>query len=229
MKAVLQSIKPKYCYFEAIGLKNIEIRKTKPNIPTPFKVYIYCTKPKERFSIGKHIYAFADNLYFANNIIKYGDGFEDVSTDIVNLNGKIIGEYICNEIETLRFDALDQACIMREAYGHSLDEEFKTGTCVSYKEVRDYCSNLTWNENNTDFFYGWHISDLKIYDEPKELIEFMKPLAIMEKIIANDGSLLCDGCSDANWKCGHIRCSNSCCEYRIITRPPQSWCYVEKR
>lgn len=219
MKAILQSIRPQHCANIAAGIKKIEVRKTKPIITTPFKVYIYCTKPKERFSIGKHIFAFADNLYFANNIIKYGDGFEDVSTDIVNLNGKIIGEYICNEIEELRFDALDQACIMREAYGHSLDEEFKTGTCVSYKEAHDYCSNLTWDENSTDFFYGWHISNLVIYDKPKGLYEF-------NHLCIGD----CDECKYSYYE----NFGNSfygepmlACDRRV-TRPPQSWCYVEE-
>lgn len=229
MKAVLQSIKPQYCELIAAGEKTIEVRKTKPNIQTPFKVYIYCTKQKQRFSTGKRTFAFADNLYLVDNQVKFGDGFEDITSNITVLNGTVIGEYICTEIEELRFDALDQACIMREAYGHSLDEEFKKGTCVSYKEARDYCSNLTWNEENTDVFYGWHISNLVIYDEPKELSEFKKPLSVMEKAIDNDGYWLCDGCSDAKWEDGHlIKCSDHCCSHKTINRPPQSWRYVEE-
>lgn len=29
--------------------------------------------------------------------------------------------------------------------------------------------------------YGWHISDLKIYDKPRELSEFYKPCSCSEK------------------------------------------------
>ena len=43
-KAVLISIQPKWCELIASGRKTIEVRKTKPNIPTPFKCYIYQTK-----------------------------------------------------------------------------------------------------------------------------------------------------------------------------------------
>ena len=46
MKSVLISIRPKWCELIASGKKTIEVRKTRPNIETPFKCYIYCTKPK---------------------------------------------------------------------------------------------------------------------------------------------------------------------------------------
>ena len=45
-KAVLISIRPKWCELIASGKKTIEIRKTRPKIETPFKCYIYCTRPK---------------------------------------------------------------------------------------------------------------------------------------------------------------------------------------
>lgn len=43
MKSVLISIQPRWCELIASGKKTIEIRKTKPKLETPFKVYIYCT------------------------------------------------------------------------------------------------------------------------------------------------------------------------------------------
>lgn len=199
MKAILQSIKPQHCANIAAGKKTIEVRKTKPSISTPFKVYIYCTKPKERFSIGKHIFAFADNLYFANNIIKYGDGFEDVSTDIVNLNGKIIGEYVCDSITT---------------------DFLISDTCVSVEDLEKYSGNKA--------IYGWHISNLVIYDKPKELYDFIKP--------CTDQYQYCQGCEH-----GHIIypsdvetyedlsgcCFDTVCLNRI-RKAPQSWCYIEE-
>ena len=38
-KAVLISIQPQWCELIASGKKSVEVRKTKPNINTPFKVY----------------------------------------------------------------------------------------------------------------------------------------------------------------------------------------------
>ena len=43
MKAVLISIRPKWCELIASGKKTIEVRKSKPKLETPFKVYIYMT------------------------------------------------------------------------------------------------------------------------------------------------------------------------------------------
>ena len=46
-KAVLLSIKPQYCELIASGKKTVEVRKTRPKLDTPFKVYIYCTNTKK--------------------------------------------------------------------------------------------------------------------------------------------------------------------------------------
>lgn len=43
MKAVLLSIRPKWCAMIASGIKTLEVRKTYPKLEMPFKVYIYCT------------------------------------------------------------------------------------------------------------------------------------------------------------------------------------------
>ena len=65
---------------------------------------------------------------------------------------------------------------------------------------------------------GWHISDLVIYDKPKELWEFQR----FPKT-EHCGWGECDICKfgdfdqiDDDWFCRNI-----------VTRPPQSWCYVE--
>ena len=70
-KAVLLSIKPKYCELIASGKKTVEVRKTKPKIPTPFKCYIYCTK----------------------DFYRKGDGYFQGK-----YCGKVIGEFVCKHI-----------------------------------------------------------------------------------------------------------------------------------
>ena len=67
-KAVLISIRPKWVEKIASGEKTIEVRKTRPNLPTPFKAYIYCSQGNDarrlRGSWGKVIGEFTcDRIY----------------------------------------------------------------------------------------------------------------------------------------------------------------------
>ena len=101
------------------------------------------------------------------------------------LSGKVIGEFVCDTIITDR------------TFGHN--PMFKALSCMSDAEIASYC---TANE-----MYGFHISDLVIYDKPKELSEFCKPVDCHRGTQRDN----CVGCWD--------------CE---ITRPPQSWYYVEE-
>lgn len=203
MKAVMLSIKPKYCELIASGKKTIEVRKTKPKLKTPFKCYIYCTLPKERFSIGQYNYTCRDNLYLYDNKVNYGDGFEDVGNEIISLNGKVIGEFVCDAI------------IVDKTFGH--DDLFNAAACLSVAEVAAYCINKE--------IYGWHISDLVIYDKPKELNEFYTYCSEYERIYI---TAKCEKCkyyrvNDVD-KCAECTCHG----FKPITRPPQSWCYVEE-
>lgn len=43
MKSVLISVRPEWCRKIATGEKTIEVRKTAPNLATPYKGYLYCT------------------------------------------------------------------------------------------------------------------------------------------------------------------------------------------
>lgn len=45
-KAVLISIRPKWCSLIASGKKTVEVRKNRPNLETPFKCYVYETQGK---------------------------------------------------------------------------------------------------------------------------------------------------------------------------------------
>ena len=95
-------------------------------------------------------------------------------------NGKVVGEYVCDRItEIVCFtDTKDTNIILPK-------------TCLTYEELEQYSNGKT--------LYGWHISELKIYDKPKELGEFLTP--------SGTGGVLGN---------------------HYITRPPQSWCYVEE-
>lgn len=55
MKSVLISIQPKWCKLIASGKKTIEVRKSKPQLDTPFKCYMYETKEGRGKVIGEFI------------------------------------------------------------------------------------------------------------------------------------------------------------------------------
>nr|DAE79538.1 MAG TPA: hypothetical protein [Caudoviricetes sp.] len=67
-KAVMLSVRPKWCEKIINGDKTIEVRKTRPKLETPFKAYIYCSQGNDarrlRGSWGKVIGEFTcDRIY----------------------------------------------------------------------------------------------------------------------------------------------------------------------
>ena len=106
--------------------------------------------------------------------------------------GKVIGEFVC--------DSFLYHCEMGNA------DIAEITSCVRREDIREYA--------NGKEVFGWHISDLKIYDRPKELSEFIKPCQ-------ND--LYCEVC--AMYSEFSERCNNAALQ---ILRPPQSWFYVKE-
>lgn len=173
-KAVMLSIRPKWCEKIVNGEKTIEVRKTCPKLQTPFKCYIYCTMdhPYISVSCGK-----LDKLNYRTNTVG-------------RCNGKIIGEFTCDRIYELA------------PLNHAPDDVEKQA-CLTREEIVKYLKGTG---------YGWHISDLLIYDQPRELSEFRRSCP-------ND--LYCEACA--------MYSNNGICNNGALPlcRPPQSWCYVE--
>lgn len=166
MKKVLMSIHPKWCEKIFNGNKTIEVRKTAPKIDTPFEVLAYCTMPKERWSVGHQIF-FNDTLYtLPTGELKIGDALELMADwpgkyDANNfLNGKVIGSFICDRIDEIEPDL--------EYYsdGYNIDDDRLAETCLTWEQLREYGKGVT--------LYGWHITEPKLFDKPKELSEFGK-------------------------------------------------------
>ena len=196
MRSVMLSIQPKWCELIASGKKTVEIRKTKPKLETPFKVYIYCS------SIARV------------NLDEYTKIFRATNGRIDDWHGKVIGEFVCDEIKRIHCQSIEKEAICAIAVGNG-DKEYYDNSCVSYKEAYRYLRNVKKA-------YGWHISDLVIYDKSKELSEFFKYCGDDPK---------CEGCEAfhySNTESGKEEC---CCSVvygcRPLKRPPQSWCYVE--
>ena len=80
------------------------------------------------------------------------------------------------------------------------DEDMTRLSCLTKGEIKDY-------ELSPSKFgiFGWHISDLVIYDKPKVLSKFTNKSS--QFTFSKDGALV----------------------YKGLKRPPQSWCYVEEK
>ena len=177
-KAVLISIRPMWAQKIMSGQKTVEVRKTRPKMDTPFKCYIYCTQSADMLWILKERERslHPDKIADVFKAAKCGGAYRG--------NGKIIGEFTCNRVTNL--------------FSNSrfwLDEDDVLHTCLSAAEMRKYA-------NGANGLYGWHISNLRIYDTPRELREFYA--------VPNEVEVALKA------------------KPKPITRPPQSWRYVEE-
>ena len=180
MKSVLISIQPKWCKLIASKKKTVEVRKTRPKIDTPFKCYIYCTKPPK----GKaHTY---DAFGLGGNPYECG--------------GKVIGEFLCKSIYHYRYTKPFSYLGMKMHHTNA----YCAQACLSWPSLEKYLGASDG--------YGWHISDLVIYDKPKELYEFLN-----YKKYENCLKKACFS-SDC-WACPNNA---------TMVKPPQSWCYVKE-
>lgn len=228
MKSIMLSIKPKYCELIANGKKTIEVRKNRPKAEPPFRCYIYCTNQGRPLVYGSPCPGYVDE----NLVQTYGYSKEKAEELFGCWNGKVIGEFICDEISKFTAEFTDgqtyediRLCYFNECEEEEMiivSNEWKNpdiswickGSCLSFNDFRRYIG-----ANFHDIpFYGWHISDLVIYDKPKGLEEFNHP-CIHEP-----------DCVDCKYSINEARfCYDESvgCDRRF-RRPPQSWCYVEE-
>lgn len=207
MKEVLISIRPEWCERIANGEKTVEVRKTKPKLNTPFKCYIYCTKSK--LFTKSH---YNGKIYVATSK-KYQNSLEHNGN--ITLSGKVIGEFVCNEITRIVPCGYDNRSIELNIVDDNLkckklDKGFLSRCQLSYSDIEKYA--------NGGEVYGWHISDLVLYYEPKDIGEFYK-----SGMLSYDDWLY--GIYNGN---GGDRSSYESYKNAFkLSKAPQSWCYVE--
>lgn len=151
-KAILLSIKPKWVAKILNGEKTIEIRK---KFPKDYRgwIYIYCTKDKEK------LYDDCPNM-----CSRYKSSKRYILNDF--LNGKVVARFWCDKVE----------CIWKTTTSvwlceNEISDKLYKGSCLSDIELDRYFKPEKLGVN---YRYGHaiHISDLEIFDEPKELSEF---------------------------------------------------------
>lgn len=198
MKAVMKSVSPRICEKVANGDCTILVSKTAPKCEVPFRCYIYCTKTRD------------NEIYKRYKV-------DDIKS------GKVIGEFVCDKVFLLHPYTYDGGNADRERRkliqtfeGSSKENEILAATCLTQDEMFDYIGAGNYG-------YGWRISDLKIYGNPKELSEFKTPPCEKSE----------KACGDCKWLVKRNTPNVYECECyvedgRPITHAPQSWQYVEE-
>ena len=189
-KAVLISIRTEWCEKIVNGRKSIEVRKTRPKMDTPFKCYIYCTQSADMLWILKERerYLHPDKIADVFKAAKCGGAYRG--------NGKIIGEFVCDNIfeRIVRVGTScepSKYCICDWNMDCTPLDTLLADACLTKDELEKFLDGGVG--------YGWHISNLRIYDHPRDLWEFTG-----------------------------LRETKFGAEPVPITRPPQSWRYVEE-
>lgn len=194
MRAVLISIQPKWVFLiiaQKMGWdigkeKTIEVRKDFPKA--------------DGWNKKVKIYCSKNKKSFAEIPKAYQPLME-------KFLGKVIGEFVCDEITPL-FNVATTSWELLAGNVHEYAKGLVRMARLTEKEIHDYAKGKNC--------FAWHISDLKIYDKPKELYEFGQKCDMAYEI----------RCRDCLIRKGWDECCKVMC--KPLKRPPQSWCYVEE-
>lgn len=217
MKSILISIKPYWVEKILNKKKTIEIRKKFPKAYVGW-VYIYCTKAKPYMNLWvslteekckKVIPSISEwqedtdvdefmNVEFVNKYPKYRG--KKITFRPYNLNGKVVARFWCDNVTEYINGGQWHDDNTFGSYDDYIKDNILEKSCLAEEELFDYCEDLA--------FSSIHISNLVIFDKPKELNEF-KRLAKGNKL---------DHSIDAINYVGGLP----------LTKAPQSWCYVER-
>lgn len=220
MKAIIQAYSPEEIERIARGEQTVKVCKTAPK-ETPFRVYMYCTSggfidrqrtiPKEPLFQETHF----DGIKYTTSV----DLSDKTLQEYKLANGKVVGYYVCENVEKFIVGSLRSDDIEELAY-------------LSYTELINYFYK-PWELDGKTVKQGkaLHIPAVKFYDKPKELGEFMKPCV--------DKYQYCQGCKHglvilspdeeeyALYHGGYYDTFDTVCTNRI-THPPRGMQYVEE-
>lgn len=150
MKAILMSIKPKWCEKIFSGEKTVEVRKTAPKLKPPFKVYVYET-------IGKRTSCRRCVIWqsWLDCPIRSPFGCTEGT-------GAVVGEFVCDEKHNIQFTGASYM-INNDI---SLTNGIARQSCLCFDDMFSYLG--------VKGGAALHITAPKRYDTPKELSEFGK-------------------------------------------------------
>lgn len=146
---ILLSVRPKWASLIALGEKKGEARKSRPKLKTPFRCFLYCTSIK------------------SVNLDEYIRIHTMTGGRIDEWQGRVFCEFTCEEIEEItKRNRKEKTTRHHLIYANRAEEIL----CMSLDEL--------WAYSKDGDLYIWHISDLKVYEDPRPLSDFVcrKPL-----------------------------------------------------
>lgn len=205
MKAIMMTVRLWWFYLTYKGIKKAEIRK---RFAKDFKGKIYECVSKTNWKKDLMKIPEEEREFFKQFVGKVGLCFECDKVDKWDGAAYVIHNSLNYPFKDLKEDILNNA----EEYDkeEAIDElnwyeEFLFKSCLTRKELSDYVG-YKW-------FYAIHITNLEIFDKPKEISEFKQQYDYFAK------NKTCNNCPCVN--------CNSCIATKPLTRAPQSWCYIE--
>lgn len=212
MKSVMISIKPYWVFLIIAKAMGWEIKQHK-------EIEVRKNYPKaEDWNKVAKIYCSKDKKSFDKIPEKYRPAMS-------KFLGKVIGEFVCDRVG--EFFSPQSPLVITDT------EDLLKKACLKREDTIKYIGEGKMG-------YAWHISNLVIYDEPRELSEFWAYNAELNKLF-NEGEDYCawGRCETENG------CTNDCDTENILhcyqcwedwsgwchrlTRPPQSWQFVEEK
>ena len=221
MKAVMLSLRPQWCEKIFNGSKSIEVRKSRPSLDMPFKVYVYMTKPKPYLSTiirdGDNIYG---DIYHGKTLFIKSDRHY-YNRDYQTMEQRVIGSFLCDRITCCQAYCGESG----EKHLTNLFRDEVKRTCLTEHEMFDYIVGKGKKEGTG---WLWNITEPTLFDKPRGLGEFYRSL--LEKVLENgeydcrkEWDVLCLDAPEGGDYCAE-------CPYggRVpLTRAPQSWVYCE--
>lgn len=175
MKAVLRSVKPYWFYLMCEGINKVDIT-TKEPISKDWNgtVYLYCSKDKKSFERIPEEYREKYKKYLGTVGAKFVcDKVDKFSCKCIPRQGIAFGyeRFIKDGVYLLNNNDTDYVVFERQ--DKYLDTMLKNADlaamCLTPRELFQYAGGFSKP------LYAWHISDLKIYDTPRALCEFVAP------------------------------------------------------
>lgn len=190
MKAILMSIRPQYVANILNGIKTLEIRKRFPKDYVGW-VYIYCTKGKPYLSSNSLHY------YVPKKYEKY----------MGNHNGKVVARFWCDKVEDFEFCEFSKHKDNLELYNECVrkDNELCKKACISCVQMVQYLDTKAIGKDM--FGKAIHITNLEIFDKPKEISEFKSCLLEHNNCVPHN--------------------CHECPATKPLTRAPQSFMFIE--
>lgn len=173
------------------------------------------TRPKCETPFKCYIYETRNGGHRCKNCEQKDDcySYAPLNVGCYNGRGRVIGHFICDKIVEFPHDLYDPA------FSETADL-----SCVGIDGLSEYLGHK-------DYGYGWHITNLVVYDEPRELSEFTTPEWF------RDCKKQCDSMEYMRCPTKDSRKVDKMCGWcrkggDPITRPPMSWQFcvaTEKR